>query len=168
MDTPYLKQSFAPLSTPESRILVLGSLPGDTSLLLNEYYGHPRNRFWKVISEITGYRFPGSYDEKKALLAQTRIAVWDVAHKAVRKGSLDTAIEQEEPNNLEPFILAHRNLKTVAFNGQKAEKLFDKYFDRKPDIRYLSLPSTSPANAAISFENLCKAWSRLLDGPVTQ
>lgn len=162
MSAEYTKTSFAPISGPETKILILGSLPGDKSLALNEYYGHPRNRFWRIISEITQSTPPATYTDKKALLQKTSIGVWDVAHKAIRKGSLDAVIKQEEPNDLDSFISAHSNLKTIGFNGKKAEKLFDKYFTRKPEIRYVSLPSTSPANAAIHFENICKTWEQIL------
>lgn len=158
----HLKTSFAPISGPETRVLVLGSLPGDVSIALQEYYGHPRNRFWKIVSRITGQTLPTDYDEKKRLLSQTRIGLWDVAHKAVRKGSLDTAIGQEVPNDLEAFIARHPQLEVIGFNGKKAEAMFNKYFTRKPYIRYVSLPSSSPANAGIGFDALCNNWERLL------
>lgn len=161
MDTEHLKISFAPISDPKTAILILGSLPGDTSLALNEYYGHPRNRFWKIISTLSKQALPLNYTDKKALLQKTNIGVWDVAHTAIRKGSLDMAMAQEVPNDLEKFINSHNHLKVIGFNGKKAETLFDRHFNRKPGIRYVSLPSSSPANAAITFENICKMWEPL-------
>jgi hypoxanthine-DNA glycosylase len=104
----------------------LGTLPGEKSLEFSEYYGHSRNRFWKVISVITNNELPSNYDDKKLLLLKTRIGVWDVAHKAHREGSLDIAIKNEEPNEINSFINKHKNLKVIGFNGQKAEKLFNK------------------------------------------
>ncbi len=155
------KTSFDPISNAETTILILGTMPGDKSLELGEYYGHPRNRFWKIISTITNNYLPLTYSDKKALLLKTKIGIWDVAHKANRKGSLDSAIEDEEPNDLDNFIARHKNLKVIGFNGTKSETLFDKYFDRRNDIKYISLPSTSPANTGIDFENICKQWQKI-------
>lgn len=156
------KTSFEPISDTNTEVLILGTLPGDKSLELGEYYGHSRNRFWKIISAITGNDLPLTYSEKKELLLQTNIGIWDVAHKANRKGSLDNAIENELPNDLESFITRHKNLKTICFNGTKSESLFNKYFDRRPEIRYISLPSTSPASTGIDFDNICKKWRQIL------
>ena len=119
--------------------MILGTLPSDKSLELGEYYGHSRNRFWKVISTITGNELPINYSDKKALLLKSKIGIWDVAHKAIRKGSLDSAIEDEEPNDLESFFSKHKNLKVICFNGTKSEALYDKHFDRKSKIKYIAL-----------------------------
>lgn len=160
--TADIKTSFDPISNSDTTILILGTMPGDKSLELGEYYGHPRNRFWKIISTITDNNLPLTYSDKKTLLLKTKIGIWDVAHKANRKGSLDSAIEDEEPNDLDSFIARHKNLKVIGFNGTKSQALFDKYFDRKKDIKYISLPSTSPANTGIDFDNICKQWRQLL------
>lgn len=162
LNTTHTKTSFDPISGPDTTILILGTMPGDRSLELGEYYGHARNRFWKIVSTITNNNLPISYEEKKKLLLQSNIGVWDVVHKANRKGSLDSAIKDEEPNNLDEFIERHRNLKVIGFNGAKSEALFNCYFQRKAGIRYVSLPSTSPANAAINFDNLCMIWRKIL------
>lgn len=156
------KTSFDPISNSDTSILILGTMPGDKSLELGEYYGHPRNRFWKIISTITDNDLPLTYSDKKALLLKTKIGIWDVAHKATRKGSLDSAIENEEPNDLDNFIAKHKNLKVIGFNGTKSQALFDKYFDRKSDLKYISLPSTSPANTGIDFDSICKLWRQIL------
>jgi len=156
------KTSFDPISNADTTILILGTMPGDKSLELGEYYGHSRNRFWKIISTITKNNLPLTYSDKKELLIKSKIGIWDVAHKANRKGSLDSAIESEEPNDLVSFIARHKNLKVIGFNGTKSQVLFDKYFDRKSEIKYISLPSTSPANTSIDFENICKLWRQIL------
>jgi hypoxanthine-DNA glycosylase len=156
------KTSFDPISNAETTILILGTMPGDKSLDLGEYYGHSRNRFWKIISTITNNDLPLTYTGKKALLRKTKIGIWDVAHKANRKGSLDSAIEDEEPNDLDNFIARHHSLKVIGFNGTKSEALFDKYFDRKNNLKYISLPSTSPANTSIDFDIICKLWRQIL------
>lgn len=158
----HTKTSFDPISNADTAILILGTMPGDKSLELGEYYGHSRNRFWKIISTITGNNLPLSYSDKKELLLKSKIGIWDVAHKANRKGSLDSAIEDEEPNDLDNFIAGHKNLKVIGFNGTKSEALFDKYFDRKSNLKYFSLPSTSPANTGIDFDNICKLWRQIL------
>lgn len=123
-----------------------------------EYYAHPRNKFWRIVAIITNNKLPLSYLEKKALLLKTDIGIWDVAHKAYREGSLDTAILNEVPNDLDSFIASHKKLKVIGFNGTNAEKLYDKYFERRADINYHLLPSTSPANTTVSFENSCGKW----------
>ena len=156
------KASFDPISNGDITILILGTIPGDKSLELGEYYGHSRNKFWKIISTITNNDLPLTYFDKKTLLLKSKIGIWDVAHKANRKGSLDSAIENEEPNDLEGFITKHKNLKVIGFNGTKSQVLFDKYFDRKSGIKYITLPSTSPANTGIDFENICKLWQQIL------
>jgi hypoxanthine-DNA glycosylase len=160
--TAHTKSSFDPISNADTTILILGTMPGNKSLELGEYYGHSRNKFWKIISTITDNDLPLTYTDKKALLLKTKIGIWDVAHKANRKGSLDSAIEDEEPNDLDSFIARHKNLKVIGFNGTKSQALFDKYFDRKNSLRYISLPSTSPANTGIDFDNICKQWRQLL------
>ncbi len=156
---PALKTSFPAIADDETRILILGSLPGDRSLQLDQYYGHPQNRFWRVIANITGSEVPLDYEAKLAMLLHHAIGVWDVVHQAKRKGSLDTNIVDEVPNDLDSFLASHRNIHTVAFNGAKAQKLFDKYFARRPELKYLALPSTSPANAGINFQQLCERWN---------
>jgi len=156
------KQSFKPISNSETKILILGSLPSDKSIELAEYYGHPRNRFWKIISTITNTTLPETYSEKQTLLLNNGIGVWDVANNAIRKGSLDNDIKDEVPNDINKFIDEHKGLKTICFNGKKSEALFNKYFKRNENLNYISLPSSSPANARITFEDICTVWKQML------
>ena len=156
-----LKTSFAPIADQKTRILILGSLPGDKSLAENQYYAHPRNRFWRVLAEITDSQLPNNYEEKINLLQQNKIGVWDVVRAAKRVGSLDTNILDEVPNDLDSFIELHPKLEIIAFNGAKSQKLFDKYFRRKAELKYIALPSTSPANALFTFERLCEKWQEI-------
>jgi hypoxanthine-DNA glycosylase len=156
-----LKTSFAPIADNETRILILGSLPGDKSLELQQYYAHPRNRFWRVIAEITNVVLPNNYDEKLKMILENKIGVWDVVHTAKRIRSLDTNILDEVPNDLGSFICNHPKLKIIAFNGSKSQKLFDKYFTRKVGLKYFLLPSTSPANASFTFERLSEKWKEI-------
>jgi hypoxanthine-DNA glycosylase len=156
------KTSFEPISNDNTTIIILGTLPGDKSIELGEYYGHSRNRFWKIISTITENDLPITYSDKKKLLIKTKIGIWDVAYKANRKGSLDNAIVEEDPNDLDGFIDTHKNLKIIGFNGKKAEAIFNKYFDRRSGIKYITLPSTSPANTSIDKDNICNQWRKIL------
>ena len=157
------KASFSPISNHNTEILILGTLPGDRSLRSGEYFAHPRNRFWKIIAAITDKPVPEEYTQKLELLRRTRIGVWNVLHKARRKGSLDGAIKDGVPNDLSAFIEKHKNLKVIAFDGQKAEALFNKHFSRRTDLTYVSLPACSPANARFNLVRLTEKWAEILD-----
>ena len=155
-------ESFGPLADGDTEVLILGSMPGERSLAAGEYYGHPQNRFWKIAAALTGSGSPVSYSDKKAMLRAAHIGLWDVAGRAYREGSLDSAIRDAEPNDIPAFIAAHPRLRIIAFNGRKPEELYDRFFDRTPGIEYLSMPGTSPANAAFSFEKLLERWRAVL------
>ena len=154
-------KSFSPIIYSDTKILILGSLPGKKSLELQQYYGHARNRIWKILSHLTAGDIPSSYQQKKELLCKNKIGLWDVAHSAHREGSLDSNIKDETPNDIEGLIDNYGSIKVIGFNGKKSEKMFYKYFAEKPEIKYVPLPSTSPANMAISFEDICVRWSEL-------
>ena len=156
-----ITRSFAPIIYSNTKILVLGSLPGKKSLELGEYYGHPRNRIWKIISHIKQCEIPKNYERKKEFLFKYNIGLWDVAHSAYREGSLDSNIKKEKPNNIEGLLESYETIKVIGFNGKKSEKMFYKYFTEKLGIKYVPLPSTSPANMAINFEEMCRRWSEL-------
>lgn len=157
-----LKQSFAPIIPSEPRILILGSLPGDLSIAKNQYYAHPQNRFWKLLFALFEQEYSSIYTVQINLLQQNQIALWDVCASALRPGSMDTAISEVIPNNIPNLIARLPHLRIIAFNGQKAEKLHDKYFQRLPDLEYLTLPSTSPANAQFKIERLIDYWKSLI------
>ncbi len=159
---PIPKRSFDPISVANARVLILGSLPGDRSLELQQYYGHSQNRFWKILASVFHTPLPVTYEEKLQFLADNNIAVWDVAHQALRPGSLDSAIKNAEPNKLDEFIDAHAELEVIAFNGQKARQLFDKFFEEKAGINYVTLPSSSPANAGKNLTSLIDEWRHAL------
>ena len=160
--TNEFKTSFSAITESSVEILILGSMPSDSSLQKQEYYAHPQNRFWKIVATITNNAIPIEYTDKLAILKNNSIALWDVVYQAIRPGSMDSSIEQETPNDIETLLHHHQNIKTIAFNGKKSEALFDKYFVRKSHIQYISLPSSSPANARITFEALCERWNKLL------
>lgn len=160
----HLKISFPSIEPPGARVLILGSIPGDRSIAENQYYGHPRNRFWKMLAYLTGSETPDDYSAKKELLYANRIALWDVAQQAIRKGSMDSDIKEAVPNDIPELLERHPSIKLVGFNGKKAEALFGKFFEREKGITYCSLPSTSPANAGITFDALCSQWRVLFTG----
>ncbi|WP_437918234.1 DNA-deoxyinosine glycosylase [Sphingobacterium sp. LRF_L2] len=156
------KNSFAPVIPLNSKILILGSLPGDRSIIENQYYAHPRNRFWNTLAALFEEPIPTDYKNKIDLLQRRKIAVWDVCAKAHRIGSMDTAIVEEIPNQINQLLLKEDHINAVCFNGQTAEKLYDKYFIRLPHLTYISLPSTSPANATFDQNRLIEKWKIIL------
>ena len=156
-----ITRSFDPIVYSNTKILVFGSLPGKKSLELREYYGNPRNRLWKILAHLTGNEIPQNYERKKEFLFKNNIGLWDVAHSAYREGSLDSNIKKENPNDFEDLLESYETIKVIGFNGKKSEKMFFKYFTEKLRIKYVPLPSTSPANMAINFEEMCSRWSEL-------
>jgi hypoxanthine-DNA glycosylase len=156
-----IKYSFPPISNTDARVLILGTMPGAQSLLLNQYYGHPRNAFWKIIYTLFETPFDMDYEKRKKLLLENKIAVWDVLEACVREGSLDSAIEQEVPNAITVFLKAHPDIKSIFFNGQKAAAYFKKYVKLDKEYQLTILPSTSPANAGKLFEIKLKEWSAI-------
>jgi len=160
--SPLIKRSFAPIENEKIIILILGTMPGEKSLALQQYYAHPQNRFWRIIAKIADRPLPDKYEERTALLPTIGVGLWDVISSAEREGSLDNNIKNEQPNDLDRFIEEHPSLEVIAFNGKAAEKLYSKYFIRKSTIHYISLPSTSPANAVFTLDTLYDKWIREL------
>jgi len=154
-------KSFAPQINKNSRILILGSMPGIKSLQMQEYYAHPQNRFWKLMGIICGFDnlHETDYKNKIQVLLDNKIALWDVIKFCRREGSLDTNIENEIPNDIEKLLRDYPNIKKICLNGNKAYTAFKKYF---PDIlisrQCCKMPSTSPANAKFRLEDLYKEW----------
>jgi TDG/mug DNA glycosylase family protein len=128
-------------------------------LAANQYYGNPRNAFWKIIFTLFNTPFSNDYEQRKNVLLENRIALWDVLEACVRPGSLDSAIEQEVPNDFNSFLKTHPNIKHIYFNGQKAAAYFKQYIKLENEYHLITLPSTSPAHAGKSFEAKLKEWS---------
>lgn len=150
--------SFPYIANKESKVLILGTMPGVKSLELNQYYGHSRNAFWKLLFTILEEPFSTDYEIRKSIVLKHKIAIWDVLQACVREGSLDSAIEQEIPNDFKPFLELHPNIEFIVFNGQKAAKFFKQYVKVSDKYKLITLPSTSPANASFSFEHKLKEW----------
>lgn len=155
--------SFAPIANRHAEILILGSMPGQASLAAGRYYAHPRNHFWPIVAELMRFDAAASYERRVRALKAAHIAVWDVLHSCKREGSLDSAIETDSlaVNDFHAFFAAHEKIRHVFFNGAKAESCYRRYVlrDGAPTrLGYSRLPSTSPANAALSFANKLEAW----------
>lgn len=161
------KIGLAPVIGDDARILILGSLPGDESLRKQEYYGNPKNMFWKVIGNVLEEQVPFSYPEKVAYLEKHGIALWDVLKSAQREGSLDSNIQNEEFNDHEGFLLEHPSISVIALNGGKAEKSFSKYLRRHPALRgkrIVPCKSTSMMSlcAGWTLDSLSEQWNEIL------
>ena len=152
-----VKQPFEPVYNKDSRILILGSLPSVQSRETGFYYGHPQNRFWKVIAGIYGLEVPQNVLEKKELLYKCRIAVWDVIESCEIKGSSDSSIKEAMVADFNT-ILDNCNIENIFANGKTAEILYNRYGKAKTGREIIGLPSTSPANAAYSLEKLIQKW----------
>ena len=155
--------SFAPMEDAHTKILILGSMPGEASLKAGQYYAHPRNLFWRIMGELVGASPDLPYSQRVEALKSARIALWDVLRSCRRKGSLDSNIDHGSltPNDFDKFFRGHPQITHVFFNGAKAEECFRKHVQLTAGIKhieYLRLPSTSPANASTSFERKLEAW----------
>lgn len=156
------KQSFDAIIPHDSQLLILGSLPGDLSIANDQYYAHPQNRFWKILFSLFKEEYSSTYSQRIAFLHRHHIALWDVCATAIRPGSMDTAISDVVPNAIPQLLHQHPTIRHIFFNGQKAQKLFDKLLDRDPLLRYHTLPSSSPANAQFSLQKLTEQWQIIL------
>ena len=163
--------SFPPISNPEARVLVLGSMPGLASLRLQQYYGHPQNTFWKIVGAVLGFDPALAYEQRTAALVQRRVALWDVLASCVREGSLDADIDDATvvANDFAAFFDAHPHIVRVCFNGAKAESVFRKQvlpqLGTQRAIDYVRLPSTSPAHAGMTLAVKVSAWAAGLGLP---
>lgn len=146
-----------PLFNSESRTLILGSFPSVKSREQVFFYGHPQNRFWKVISTLCEAPIPTSTEEKKQLILDHHLALWDVIGSCEITGSSDSSIRSAEPNDLKR-ILDHAQIESIWLNGKTAEKYYRRYTEKMIHREAHVLPSTSPANAAWSLEKLIEAW----------
>ncbi len=162
---------FAPLEPPAgaAQVLVLGSLPGVASLTAHEYYAHPRNAFWRIMAELCDFDVTLAYSRRAALLVGHGIAVWDVLAAGERPGSLDANIlrRSEHANDIAALLQRHPRLALIAFNGVTAASLFARHIGRQAlpaavALRLVTLPSTSPAHAGMSYARKLASWRAAL------
>lgn len=147
-----------PVYDGNSSVLILGSFPSVQSRANGFFYGHPQNRFWKVLEAVFGQPIGKTTEEKKSFLLSNRVAVWDVTASCDIEGSSDSSIKNVVPNDI-ARILHEAPIKSIYVNGKTAEKLYNKYLKEKTGRPAVYLPSTSPANAAWTLEKLITAWS---------
>ena len=153
----HVVHGFDPVWDGRARVLVLGTLPSVKSREENFYYGHPRNRFWKLLSLLFGASEPRSVAEKKALLLENGVALWDVVRGCDIRRSADVTIRNAVPNDIRP-ILEGADIRLICANGAKAKELYDRLILPLTGREAIALPSISPANAAFSPDRLAEAW----------
>lgn len=161
MKTEHQVHTFEPVFDKNSKVLILGTFPSVKSRENQFYYGHPQNRFWRVLAGFIKSDVPQTIDEKKQFLLNNNIAIWDVIRSCDIQNSADSTIKSVEPNDLS-VILDNCNIKNIFANGKTAEKLYNKYIKKSIKKEIIVLPSTSPANAAYSLERLIKEWNIIL------
>ncbi len=158
----HVQHPFPPLYDSDSKILILGSFPSVKSREQMFFYGHPQNRFWKVIASVFDKDIPVTIEDKKLLLKKHHIALWDVISSCDIKGSSDSSITNVVPNDLS-LILNHSDIRLIIVNGKTAEKYFNKYIRDQIKRDAVCLPSTSPANAAWGLERLTDEWKKAIE-----
>jgi hypoxanthine-DNA glycosylase len=155
--TPPRLRGLPPIVTPHARLLVLGSFPGVASLAAQQYYAHPRNQFWPLLSALWDVDLLAMpYDERTAQVRRRGLAIWDVYAACRREGSLDSAIEDAQPNDLGGLVARTPSLRAIAHNGGESARAMR--VTRTLGVPVWRLPSTSPANASWSFERKLAAW----------
>lgn len=146
-----------PLYDENSKVLILGSFPSVKSREQMFFYGHPQNRFWKVISAVMGTALPETTEEKRSFLLSSNIALWDVIASCDIVGSSDSSIKNVVANDLTE-ILKNSDIRQIFVNGKTAEKYYNKYIRNTINRTAVCLPSTSPANAGWNLDSLIDAW----------
>lgn len=149
-----------PVYDENSKILILGTFPSAKSREYGFFYGHPQNRFWKVLTAVFECDFPQSIEDKRSFLLQNKIALWDVIASCEIIGSSDSSIKNVVPSDINQ-ILQSSPIQNIYANGKTSEKLYKKYIEPKTGRKITALPSTSPANAAFTIEKLVSEWSRI-------
>lgn len=155
-----VEHTFKPIYSKDSKILILGSIPSVVSREDNFYYAHPKNRFWKLISKILNVKEPITIEDKTKLILNNKLAIYDVIKSCDIEGSADSSIKNVKLNNLD-LLIQKSKIEKIIFNGNKAYELYNKYEKNKFSNTKV-LPSTSPANAKYTLEDLCKIWSKEL------
>lgn len=152
---------FPALFDRDSRVLLLGSIPSPKSREQGFYYGHPQNRFWKVMAQVLGEEVPETIPQKKAMLKKHHVALWDVLESCTIVGASDTSIEDVVPNKISELVKKSK-VARIFCTGATAHKLYQKYCAADVGMDAVKLPSTSPANCAVSLEKLVAAYRDIL------
>ncbi|MCR8853774.1 DNA-deoxyinosine glycosylase [Lysinibacillus fusiformis] len=166
-----IKNVLLPIVDSSTRVLIVGSMPGKQSLEKQQYYGNPRNHFWPIIGELLQIEVPNDYSERIALLKKHTIGLWDTIEACERKGSLDTAIRNEKPNDFQTLFKSYPNIELVLFNGAKAFDVFKKHIGLEllAGLAYKKMPSTSPipGKNIKSFDEKVEDW-RMMQSYLSQ
>ena len=158
----HVKHTFEPVYDENSKILILGSLPSVKSREQGFYYGHPQNRFWKVLADVLDEEIPETVEQRKKMLAKHHIALWDVLDSCEIKGASDTSIKDPVANDMN-VILSKAGIRAIFTTGAKADELYKKMCYPICGVASIRLPSTSPANCGYKYENLKEAYSQILE-----
>ena len=158
-----IEHPIAPVFNENSKVLILGSFPSVKSREQGFFYGHPQNRFWKVVAAVYGCPVPTTIEEKRTFLLEHGIAVWDVIQSCEIVGSSDSSIKDAVANDLR-VILDVADIRQIFVNGKKAEELYKKYIAPRIERDAICLPSTSPANAAWNVDRLVEQWKKVTKG----
>ena len=157
---------FSPSIDENCTILILGSMPSVKSLEQQQYYAHPQNRFWPLMSIFFNQGIvPTNYQKKLSMLLKNHVALWDSIDSCIRKGSLDSAIYDEKSNDFNELFNKYPKITTICFNGGKSFQCFKKYNKdllNNPQFTFYTLPSTSPANARFRLPMLQESWQKAL------
>lgn len=157
----HVTHEFPALYDRESQVLMLGSIPSPKSREMAFYYGHPQNRFWKVMATVLGESLPETIAQKKAMLKKHHVALWDVLDSCTIVGASDTSIEDPVVNNIKELVEKSK-VTRIFCTGATAHKLYQKLCAKDVGIVAIKLPSTSPANCAVSLEKLIEAYKKVL------
>ena len=167
--TPPTLRGFPPIAQADAEILILGSMPSEESLRAMQYYAHPRNAFWPIMTKLLGGGADLDYDKRAQLLIDNRVALWDTLKTCMREGSLDSAIVDAsiEINDFKTFFRRHPNIRHIFFNGQKSRQVYSKYVvPALPEVFRVTgfsvLPSSSPAMARLNREQKTNEWRAII------
>ena len=162
MEAGLVTHEFDAFFDKDSRVLILGTIPSPKSREQGFYYGHPQNRFWKVLADVLGEEFPQTVKERKVFLKRNHIALWDVLESCEIKGASDVSIRNARPNDMNRILQA-ADIRAIFATGAKAAQLYKKLCFPECGVEAVRLPSTSPANCGCSYEKLREAYSQICD-----
>ena len=162
MEAGLVTHEFDAFFDEDSRVLILGTIPSPKSREQGFYYGHPQNRFWKVLADVLDEEFPQTVEERKGFLKRNHIALWDVLESCEIKGASDVSIRNARPNDMNRILQA-ADIRAIFATGAKAAQLYKKLCFPECGVEAVRLPSTSPANCGCSYEKLREAYSQICD-----
>lgn len=162
MEAGLVTHEFDAFFDKDSRVLILGTIPSPKSREQGFYYGHPQNRFWKVLADVLGEEFPQTVEARKGFLKRNHIALWDVLESCEIKGASDVSIRNARPNDMNRILQA-ADIRAIFATGAKAAQLYKKLCFPECGVEAVRLPSTSPANCGCSYETLREAYSQICD-----